>query len=153
MKKLCPAILASLFLFTAISCSDDPDDKAPPITPIQLFDNVTDGSWRITLFSEDGTVKTENFNGYSFIFQSNSVLTANSGSNTYIGNWGITLESNTDDNPDNDLDFNIAFTAPDAFVSLSDDWDVLQTSATKLQLRHVSGGDGSVDLLTFEKNQ
>ena len=49
--------------------------------------------------------------------------------------------------------FDITF--PDAngpFEEITEDWRVLSSSTTKLELKHVSGGDGSIDLLTFEKN-
>lgn len=149
MKKFLSTIIAASFLFTAISCSDDPDDKAPPVTPNQLINTVTDGTWRITLFSEDGITATSDFTDYTFAFLSNKVLTATRESTTYNGTYAITSSSSNDNN---NLDFKINFVTPADFSSLSEDWDIVQTSATKIQLQHISGGDSSVDLLTFEKN-
>ena len=47
----------------------------------------------------------------------------------------------------------ISFTATSGhFESISEDWRVLSSTASKIELKHISGGDGSIDLLTFEKN-
>ncbi len=51
-----------------------------------------------------------------------------------------------------DIDFNIFFASPADFEELSDDWEIISHSASKIELRDVSGGNGGVDLLTFEKN-
>ena len=51
-----------------------------------------------------------------------------------------------------DIDFNIFFASPADFAELSDDWEIISHSATKIELRDVSGGNGGIDLLTFEKN-
>ena len=51
-----------------------------------------------------------------------------------------------------DIDFNIFFSAPADFAELSDDWDIISHTALKIELIHVSGGNGGTDLLTFEKN-
>lgn len=51
-----------------------------------------------------------------------------------------------------DIDFNIFFASPADFAELTEDWDIITHSATKIELIHVSGGNGGTDLLTFEKN-
>jgi hypothetical protein len=51
-----------------------------------------------------------------------------------------------------DLDFNIAFTAPANFLELTYDWDIQSRTDTKIELIDVSGGNGGTDYLTFEKN-
>lgn len=51
-----------------------------------------------------------------------------------------------------EIDFNIFFASPADFAELSDDWEIISHSASKIELRDVSGGNGGVDLLTFEKN-
>ena len=45
------------------------------------------------------------------------------------------------------------FTALDGpFEEISEDWNVISRTATKIELKHVSGGDGSIDYLTLEKD-
>ena len=51
-----------------------------------------------------------------------------------------------------DIDFNIFFASPADFSELSEDWDIITNSSSKIELMHVSGGNGGTDLLTFEKN-
>lgn len=52
----------------------------------------------------------------------------------------------------NDIDFNIFFSSPADFAELTEDWDIISHTASKIELKHVSGGNGGTDLLTFEKN-
>ncbi|MCM4152822.1 hypothetical protein DHD05_14595 [Arenibacter sp. N53] len=51
-----------------------------------------------------------------------------------------------------EIDFNIFFASPADFAELSEDWDIISHSSTKIELKHVSGGNGGTDLLTLEKN-
>lgn len=51
-----------------------------------------------------------------------------------------------------DIDFNIFFASPVDFSELTEDWDIITNSSSKIELMHVSGGNGGTDLLTFEKN-
>jgi hypothetical protein len=46
----------------------------------------------------------------------------------------------------------IGFASPASFVEISDDWEVIENTSTKIRLQDVSGGNGGTDLLTFEKN-
>ena len=54
-------------------------------------------------------------------------------------------------NSTGDIDFNIFFASPADFAELSEDWDIISHTASKIELKHVSGGNGGTDLLTFEK--
>lgn len=49
-----------------------------------------------------------------------------------------------------EIDFNIFFASPESFNELSDDWNIVSYSATKIELIDESS-DGEIDLLTFEK--
>ena len=87
-----------------------------------------------------------------FTFANAGVLTASNGANTYNGTWSVTSDNSGDDSPSNDLDFNIGFSAPSNFAELTEDWNILERTDTKVRLVHVSGGNGGTDYLTFEKN-
>ena len=96
--------------------------------------------------------ETGNFSGYIFEFDANNLLTATNGSNNYAGTWSVTDDGSGDDNNNyDDIDFNIGFSNPRNFEELSEDWEIISISNTKIELRHVSGGNGGTDLLTFEK--
>lgn len=153
MKKLIfyPMIACLFLLNTASMCSSD-DGSSSSEDVSAVTNTVSAGSWRVTLFDEDGNNHTSDFNGYVFTFGASNVLTAVSGSTTVTGYWSVTSDdSSDDDNPSGDIDFNILFASPANFAELSEDWHILERTSTKLRLEHVSGGDGSIDLLTFEK--
>ena len=134
------------------SCSDDNDDSSNSnLTVSNVVNTVNDSTWRVTLFEEDGNDQTSNFTGYNFTFGANNVLTASNGTATNTGMWSVTNSGSDDDSP-SDIDFNIVFSSPVNFEEISEDWDILERTNTRLRLRHVSGGDGSTDLLTLEKN-
>ncbi|MFY8182541.1 MAG: hypothetical protein ACOVLG_12250 [Flavobacterium sp.] len=150
--KLIPILLCIFMLNVASMCSNDDNNSNPPADPTPVINTVNQGTWRITLYNDSGTIKTSNFTGYNFTFGSGNALTAANGSNTYIGTWSVTSGDSNDDNPSNDLDFNIGFSTPANFADLTDDWDIVTYTASKIELRDVSGGNGGTDLLTFEKN-
>jgi hypothetical protein len=151
--KLIP-ILAMLFMLNVASmCSSDDDNSTPTsVDPTPVVNTVNQGTWRVTLYNNSGTIETSNFTGYNFIFGPSSVLTASNGTNTYIGTWSVTSDNSGDDSPSPDLDFNIAFASPSNFAELTEDWNIISYTTTKIQLIHVSGGNGGTDYLTFEKN-
>lgn len=134
--------LAAVLLFSA-ACSDDDGNSSPSATDV--VNTVTQGTWRITSFVEDGIDQTDDFADYEFTFDESGVLMAISPDDTVSGDWSVT--------PDDDSgpDFNILFAAPPAFEELSEDWDIVQRTNSKIRLRDESGGDGSIDTLTFEK--
>jgi hypothetical protein len=49
-----------------------------------------------------------------------------------------------------DLDFNITFNLSTELDELSDDWDIITQSSTRIELED-SNDDATVDYLTFEK--
>lgn len=148
-KNLKTLFLACLVILLAIvSCKKDDDSKKTLAT---VKSNVQSGTWRITKFVDSGTDETNHFSGYNFTFTSSGVLNATNGTNNYAGTWSIT-DSNSNDDSQNDLDFNINFNLSNDFEDLNDDWDFVSQSSTKVELIDISGGNGGTDYLTFEKN-
>ena len=151
MKKIFYSLFAAALLLGAVSCSSD--DNNSSVSASEITATVTSGTWRITAFSEDGTDETNHFAGYNFTFAPTNVLTATNGTNNYQGIWSATSHDDSDDdNPGSDLDFNILFSSPDTFTELNEDWEILERTSSRIKLRHVSGGNGGTDYLTFEKN-
>ena len=143
-----------LFIVTIVSSCSDEDDSSVnnSIDPTPVINIVNNGSWRVTLYEDSGVNETSNFSGYNFSFGTGNILSATNGTNTYSGTWSVTSDNSFDDSPNNDLDFNIAFSAPANFADLTEDWNIISYAATTIQLIHVSGGDGGTDYITFEKN-
>ncbi|MEE4177569.1 MAG: hypothetical protein V2I46_08665 [Bacteroides sp.] len=147
MKTLKIVFTASLLFVLSLallSCSKD--DSATDNTPAQVEDNFSSGSWKVTFFEEDGVNQTGYFDGYNFSFSTNNTVVATNGSNTVNGTWSTFEDSGS-------TKFDLNFTASSGpFEEISEDWRVISNSSTKIELRHESGGDGSIDLLTFSRN-
>ncbi|PHR11131.1 MAG: hypothetical protein COA40_12410 [Aequorivita sp.] len=136
-----------------MSCDKDDDNNEPQNTTIQQTQNtVQSGSWKITYYLDSDQNETNHFTGYTFTFNENGSLVAINGSTTITGTWSVTdSNSNDDDGGSSDTDFNIFFASPPDFEELSDDWDIISVTNSKIQLTDVSGGNGGTDFLTFEK--
>lgn len=145
--KLIPILALVFILNVASMCSKDDDSSSSSSSnPTQVNSSVSSGTWRVTLYNEEGTIQTSNFSGYTFTFASGGALTAVNGSTTQSGVWSTYSDSGY-------TKMDLLFSATSgSFESISEDWRVLTTSASKIELKHVSGGDGSIDYLTFEKN-
>lgn len=138
-------------LLTVISCTNKNDDTPSNTTQTTVKTNVQSGTWRITKFIDSGTDETNHFAGFNFTFNSSGVLNSNDGTTNYDGSWSIT-DSNSNDDSQDDLDFNINFNLTNDFEDLNDNWDFISQSTTTIALIDVSGGNGGTDYLTFEKN-
>ena len=120
-------------------CSSD--DSSSLNNQSDVINTATSGTWKITLYNDSGVVKTTNFSGYNFTFATSGVLTVVGNGATLSGTWSVTDTNSTDDSID-DLDFNIFFASPVDFADLTDDWDIISKTATKIQLIDISGGNG-----------
>jgi len=150
MKRihLIPTLLICLaVVFSLASCTNDnPADLSQSV----IENNMQSATWRITSFIDSGKDETSHFNGYTFTFETNGTLTSTNGSVTHSGTWSITESNSSDDSP-GDLDFNILFNLSNDFEDLSEDWHFVSQSSNRIELIHVSGGNGGTDSLTFEK--
>lgn len=146
MKKLKLMAILSLLLFVNVSCSDDDDDSNQVSSPSEITSTLTDGQWIVTFFEEDGVEQTSNYSGYSFTFGEDGSLSATNGSSTESGDWSTYTDSGY-------TKLDMMFTALDGpFEEISEDWRVISRTDIKIELKHVSGGDGSIDYLTLEKD-
>ena len=148
LTMLCLSLMSS-------TCSSDDDginmnDNTQEINEIKNI--IQSDSWVITSFIDSGLDKTNHYGNYSFTFNPNGTLTASNGSDIVNGTWSLTDNSNDDSNSNDDIDFNIYFSSPTMFNDdLSEDWEIVMKSNTKIELIHISGGNGGTDHLTFEK--
>ena len=155
-NRIFVATILTLSLILTSCSSDDTMTIDNTVLIKQIADNVESGTWHITSFVDSGQDETNDYTGYNFTFNANGTLTSSNSSNTIIGTWSVTEDdddSNDDNsNDDNNVDFNILFTSPPNFEELTDDWDIMSISNTKMELIDVSGGNGGTDTLTFTKN-
>jgi len=153
IKIACIAVLSLTLLSSTCSSDDDNNVMVDNSAEIQTIVNLAEsGAWQITYFFDDPTDETNHFSGYQFLFNSNGTITASNSTSTVTGTWSVTDDSSSDDSSsDDDIDFNISFASPADFQELSDDWDILSRSNSKIELIDVSGGNGGTDYLTFEK--
>lgn len=140
MKTIKILTLGLMSMALVASCKKD--EKISPSNSAAVLQEST---WKVTLFSEDGVNETSYFTGYSFDFMDGGIVKATSGSNTVNGTWAT-----REDSGKTKLDLN--FDDVNNFDELDEDWEILTQNSSKIELKHVSGGDGSIDLLTFEKN-
>ena len=131
-------VIAGLFMMAFASCKKDDNSSSPSSTV------VTQGQWKVTLFSENGVVETSKFSNYVFTFNTNGTVSAVRSGSTVNGSW-------SDGNDDSQHKLILNFASPADFTEISDDWHIRQESSSKIELEDVSGGNGGTDLLTFEK--
>ncbi len=139
--------LAILGILLIVSCTTN--DPVTP-APADIENQVQHATWRITSFIDSGRDETNHFTGFSFSFSSNSVVTAANGSTVHTGTWSVTDDQVNDDSP-GIPDFTLFFNLTNDFSDLNEDWQVQSRSDTRIDLIHVSGGNGGTDYLTFTK--
>ena len=146
MKKLKLISILSLLLFVSIGCTDEDDDTNQVSSPTEISSTVADGTWIVTLYKEAEIVQTANYSGYSFTFATDGSLSATNGITTQSGDWSTYIDSGY-------TKLDLMFDALDGpFEEISEDWNVISRTDIKIELKHVSGGDGSIDYLTLEKD-
>ncbi len=111
--------------------------------PSNLEQILTTGSWFITYFFDDQD-ETSNYAGYEFSFSTDNTAQATNGSNTVNGIWSLTSGSTPD--------LNLFFGTTSPFDELDEDWDIIEATQDIIRLKHISGGNGDVDFLTYERN-
>ncbi len=139
-----------LVCFLVTSCSSDDDiDNLNNSAQNTIENNTQSGTWRITKFIDSGIDETTDFSGYNFTFNSSGSLNASNGTTNFDGTWDISSIDGTDLN---DLELNLGFNLMNDLDDLTDDWDFILQTSTKIELIDISGGGEPDDLSTFEKN-
>lgn len=149
----------SLFVVACDSSDDSNDDNNNNSNSADLTSEIMEqGDWQITYFNDSGEDQTNDFSGYTFVFNTDGAVVASNGTQTIDGTWNIfddssNSSSDDDGNSSDDDDFILNFNVPETsdFADLNDDWDFNLVSATKIELIDISGGNGDTDLLTFER--
>jgi hypothetical protein len=114
-------------------------------SPASVADAVTTGTWRVTHFSERSNNETDDFNGYTFTFQSNGKVLAAKGGVIKEGNWSESTSSQK-----LVIDLGAKSDANKPLGELTDDWVITSRTATKINL--TDDNSTSNELLEFTKN-
>lgn len=113
---------------------------------LEAMDILMAGDWVVAQYTDDGMDETADYGPYDFTFGMAQQLTVSTDGNTVkSGTWRVVRDSegmlkvylDLGDDDDDDLS------------ELTDDWDLISIDATQMELKDVSGGDGSEDNLVF----
>ena len=88
-KKL---IISIIICFTALSSCKKYIQQQEQNALVNL---ITNGSWEITRYVENGTDITSSFSGYSFQFLTNGTVTGTNGGTTADGTWAGDINTKT----------------------------------------------------------
>ena len=109
-----------------------------------LITALTNGDWYVNYFFDD-VDETIDFTDFTFNFATDNTGTATNSSGTTNGVWSTSIGDETE------LELNLNFGATNPLDEIAEDWDVLEVTNDIIRLKDVSGGDGSVDFLTFSR--
>jgi hypothetical protein len=135
--------MKKLFLFLGICSIGFVACTKKDETVSSVADAVTAGTWRVTHFSERSTNETDDFNGYTFTFQSNGKVLAAKNGVIKEGNWSESATKLI-------IDLGAKVDANKPVGELSDDWVIVSKTATKINL--ADDNSTSNELLEFTKN-
>jgi hypothetical protein len=128
--------------FCLVGCASN-DDDSPSQDPVVAAATVIQGQWFVTSYSEDGTVKTDIFQGNSFSFQSDGAVKVTKGGVTLSsGTWKVMQDSGK-------LKLLLTLSGGSYFEEISEDWEIVSATSSVLSLKSSSGGSGATSLLAF----
>ena len=119
-------------------CENSTVNPNPPFTNV-----LTNGSWQVSYFYDDED-ETADYNGYDFTFFANNAIDVIKNNVSSNGTWSTFIDSGL-----NKVELSFANTN---LVELEDDWIIVEYTETIIRLKHISGGNGGTDYLTFTKN-
>jgi len=143
MKTTAKLFLLALTI-SLVSCSKSNDDNP---SNNNNNNNQVAGTWTVTYYFDSGKDETSDYNGYSFDFASNGVLTSTHSSGSFTGTWRIGDNSSDDDSSSNKLVINI--TGNKYMDDLQDDWLIVKITDTEIWLQ--DDNPASAEELRFGK--
>lgn len=123
------------------SASVNKSSTLPGQATIAFNPSLLSGTWHVT-YSFDKKVTTAKYAGFTFSFSTTGLITSTKGTSTTNGTWTS--------NP-SQTKFTTNFGLAKPLSELNEDWKVISQTAVKLELIHVSGGNGGIDYLTLEQ--
>lgn len=156
MKNIFIFFISFILFILCINCSNDNNVSTmnDAETIAMLKKTLDSGIWTISLFINSETNQAAAFYGYDFVFSSDNKLIATNGSNSYIGTWSL-IDSHINNDGRGDINFNISFSSPDNFKTLTAAWKIgsfsFGESSGEIHLERLKTGENIPDNLTFMK--
>ncbi|MBK8451328.1 MAG: hypothetical protein IPO78_12195 [Saprospiraceae bacterium] len=137
--------LCGFLLCIIISASCSKSNNSINSNPAKISSTLIQGNWKISLFKEDQKDETSIFKFYSFTFSNSGNVSVQSTTKTQSGSWKILVD-------DSQEKLQLDFTNQEPLRELNEDWEILEATTNKIRLQHISGGNGTIDFVIFEKN-
>ena len=140
-------IIGSFFIACSQNDTATPGNSNPPPnpgTPELVKSTLCEGTWHVTYYYNNGKDETYHLKSYTFYFNQSGSCSATLSSNSYMGLWHSKWD-------DSSVKLTLTFPNPAELLEISDDWQVIETLENKIRLEDVSGGNGGIDKLTFER--
>jgi hypothetical protein len=129
MMQLVVVLFVSLGMIACDRLDDDNDDPTNTSANSVTNSYLINGSWKVSLLTDDGRDETSDYDGYTFVFAADGKLTATRGAVTTTGTW-LTRR----DDGSNELVILLATTDRD-LLELNDDWDIVLSTNSKIELQ------------------
>jgi hypothetical protein len=97
---------------------------------------TTGGAWSVASFIENGVNETNDYNNVSFTFNADGTVTAQRNAQSRSGQWISTIDNGT-------IELIIGFQGPAVLNELNEDWVVVSSTATALDLEDIGPGENS----------
>ncbi|MCF7569252.1 hypothetical protein L3X37_12885 [Sabulilitoribacter arenilitoris] len=112
-----------------------------------IGDVLITGQWEVALYKDDGVDETQDYLMYTIDFLENGWIKVTDPNNGIIdGSW-LTYRS------DGLLKLALNFGLEAPFNEFNDRWKIVEVTQTRIELKDVSGGNGSEDILVLEKKE
>ncbi len=141
MKQLAYLSLFGLFFLIA-SCENSLTDDDSSSQDISVIISEENALWRISYFWDKDKDETNDFQGYTFTFESDGKLEAKKGDQLQAGTWRVIQD-------DGRQKFVIDLGQLSPLEELTDDWLILEKSSTVIKLK--DDNDEHLEELHFSK--
>jgi len=105
---------------------------------------LVEGIWLVANFNISGVDATDDYHGFEFTYNTNGTAEATDGTETINGEWSEIYDSGI-----HKLELDFGAAAP--FDEFAEDWEVVSFTETRIELRYEDGGNGSTNILVFER--
>jgi len=140
MKKLILMSGLAISIFAMSSCSKD---ALSDITVTEA-ETLAGGSWKVVYYNDNSDGVSNDFNGYTFEFNTDGTLSATTGGTTLNGTWFVDY---SDDDPAYNKEMKIAITGNKQMDDLDGSWLIAELTDAVMKFKD----DTPSEEIHFEK--